>query len=338
MHRLDLSYIGSFQRGRFIDAEKPVEEVWDQVAQLGIPAINESLSAGATPPVKKPWSEWGGYATARARQAVEFRAATKTGSILTQPLPLYYSFLNLVRGAMAMIEQVISAKGHGMRFHPHSDILQSRAEFTKGTFLDYMGVLKMPATIGDSISLEECFRAIPEMQDTYIMLTRLQGKGRCATVHINARHSGAVDMRFYQGANQDEFETHWKAWYPGLADICHLSGPFTLALVTPIAEPSEQAIADFLHAHFLMCLSKTDTARWYVIAQEANEPNLPREMYFFVAAFILGSVVRYEPEQLMGMSGLESLEGWAIKKFVQVSERYFPQLVLNRIYSVPLII
>lgn len=157
---------------------------------------------------------------------------------------------------MAMTEQVISAKGHGLRFHPHSDILQSQAEFARGTFLDYMGVLKMPATIGNSISLDECFRAIPEMQDIYIMLTRFQGKGRCATVHINARHSGAVDMRFYQGANQADFETHWKTWYPGLADICHLSGPFTLALVTPIAPPSEQAISDFLHAHFLMCLSK----------------------------------------------------------------------------------
>lgn len=63
MHKLDFSYVGSFQRGRFFDAERPVEEVWDQVAQLGIPAINESLSAGATPPVKKPWSEWGGYGT-----------------------------------------------------------------------------------------------------------------------------------------------------------------------------------------------------------------------------------------------------------------------------------
>ncbi len=62
-----------------------------------------------------------------------------------------------------------------------------------------------------------------------------------------------------------------------------------------------------------------------------TDPSLvfPRPAYYFVTLFILGSVVRYEPELMLDTVDPNSLSGWLLKRVIQGAERFFPQLMLS---------
>jgi hypothetical protein len=68
------------------------------------------------------------------RQAIELRAATREATLLTAPLSLYYSVLNLTRASLAIREDGLDSKRHGLFFDQDPDILQCRAKVTDGTF------------------------------------------------------------------------------------------------------------------------------------------------------------------------------------------------------------
>src|SRR5207248_10223211 len=92
MARLSLPHVGSFQEGHRIVTENPLEEVWSRIARLGITRyVRDSLASTVTATAPPPWDDWGPYATIRMRQAVEFWQASRSGSLLTRPLALYYS-------------------------------------------------------------------------------------------------------------------------------------------------------------------------------------------------------------------------------------------------------
>src|SRR5512139_421628 len=102
---LSLHHIGSLQPGRRLESEDPLEEVWSRVSRVGIGEWLEFASRSSTPPISVPWDQWGPYAATRVRQAAEFRIASRRASLLTRPLLLYYCFLNLVRGFLAIETQ-----------------------------------------------------------------------------------------------------------------------------------------------------------------------------------------------------------------------------------------
>jgi hypothetical protein len=45
--------------------------------------------------------------------------------------------------------------------------------------------------------------------------------------------------------------------------------------------------------------------------------------------FILGSLVRYQPEIILAAAGTESELGWFLGRFIRAAERFYPQLVLS---------
>jgi hypothetical protein len=44
--------------------------------------------------------------------------------------------------------------------------------------------------------------------------------------------------------------------------------------------------------------------------------------------FILGSIVRYQPELILPVSGSDSETGWLLRRFLSQAERFYPQLKL----------
>jgi hypothetical protein len=65
---------------------------------------------------------------------------------------------------------------------------------------------------------------------------------------------------------------------------------------------------------------------WYLIREVDNHSTLTRASYYYIAVFILGSIVRYEPELMLEVSYLDSEIGWFIDRFLNKAERFFPQL------------
>src|SRR5437660_1467825 len=107
------TWIGSFQSGFRYESENPVEEVWSRVARLGATTalragLCDSVDASRTDQIAR-------YAALRIRQAVEFRQATRGSTVLTAPLTLYYSFLNLVRALLSLSTAEEPSRTHGLR-------------------------------------------------------------------------------------------------------------------------------------------------------------------------------------------------------------------------------
>src|SRR6266849_7851840 len=95
MSGLGLKYTGSFQSERTrYHSENPLEEAWTRIAQLGSAEFVGSIFQPEKP---NNGDKVVTYSAVRVRQAIEFRDAARQSTLLTSPLLLYYSFLNLTR-------------------------------------------------------------------------------------------------------------------------------------------------------------------------------------------------------------------------------------------------
>jgi hypothetical protein len=124
------TWIGSFQTGRRYESENPMEEVWSRIAKLGATTalrdgLCNSVEASHTDKIAR-------YAALRIRQAVEFRQATRGSTVLTAPLTLYYSFLNLVRALLSLSTAKEPSRTHGLRFSSASSLFDTTAVVQAG--------------------------------------------------------------------------------------------------------------------------------------------------------------------------------------------------------------
>jgi hypothetical protein len=73
------------------------------------------------------WQKHLSYLQVRLTQALEFRRAAHSLTLLTAPLTLYYSFLNLMRAYMTLRHEVQAGKHHGLSFHAAASLFESEA-------------------------------------------------------------------------------------------------------------------------------------------------------------------------------------------------------------------
>jgi hypothetical protein len=224
--RIDLPYVGPLKLGEYVRSERPLDEVWNWVSRFGVTDWLQKNTSGSV-----PWQNWGPYAVARLRQAVEFRAAAGQGSILTRPLPLYYSLLNLLRGFFALKNDVAPRAAHGLSFkgQNQADIFQTAAEMTDGTFTDYLDLLKAPHQQGTRITLYDALLRIIETANYYTS-TPL-GQAEVFGVRVEAFHSGKALLHFYGPGQEVDFRTSWQQWFPKLKDHCFLEPTGRILLV-----------------------------------------------------------------------------------------------------------
>jgi hypothetical protein len=332
--RIDLAYVGPLKRGDYARSENPLEEDWLWISRFGIASWLQKISK----PTAHSWTGWQSYSVVRVRQAVEFRAAARSGSILTRPLPLYYSLLNLLRGFLASREGIESKKSHGLTFVEGSqvDIFQTGAKIAKGTFTDYLDALKVPYQEGTVITLHESLLKIVETANYFT--TASLGPAEVFQVNVLAYQvSHKVLLHFYGPGEETDFRNSWQQWFPKLKDICSLEPTDRILLVdtSKIDTTTYQAVCDFCHQFLEVNLKSYEDPAWFAIRYSKPELDLPRPAFYFVAAFILSSVVRYKPEFLLNVSNLDSEHGWLIERFLNAAERYFPQLLLHLISTNP---
>jgi len=333
MRPIDLAYVGSFKRGIYLRSENPPEEVWTWIARIG---ITDWLKRSAK--TKGAWDDWGPYTVARVRQAVEFRTAARDVSILTRPLPLYYSLLNLLRGFIAMNEAREAKKRHGLSFVGEDELkfFDMGAEFTNGTFTDYLDVLNNSYGQKTVITLGEAFSRIVEIGDK---ISPSVGPNEVFQVSLEAYHSGKVRLHFKCPPGEEAlFATSWQQWFPKLKDLCSLEPANTILAVdtSKVDTSTHEAITDFCYRALEVNLNSCDELSWFAIRQTTAAFDLPRPALYFIGAFILSAAVRYKPERLLDISDPDSETGWIVARFLTAAERYFPHLLLNWVFEHPL--
>ena len=120
-------------------------------------------------------------------QAVELRRANNNMTLLTRPLPLYYSFLNLLRACFAMVQDEIPKVGHGLKYRSAADILECAATLCAGTFTTYLEANGATWASKRSFTLEECICRTPESAGDYQTIT-----GKFAARRTGFRHTSIL--------------------------------------------------------------------------------------------------------------------------------------------------
>ncbi len=317
--------IGSFQTGNIVETENPLEEVWSTVALHG---SADYLQKDLTPPAGQPVAPYTQYAGIRARQAVEFREAARQATLLTSPLSLYYSFLNLTRASLCLHSDMLNSIGHGLRFNSGTDLLSSEAQLTQGTFTDYLYAAGYPRSSGTVVRLHEALARIIEIRWAYADL--YGGNSLVVPIDLEVYRDEEVVLRIPKSIyDLSSNATNWSSELPSISGCCTL-GSDENTLETTFEVSSREDVISFCSSRMQPDLLWREHAlRWYLVRQ--TDPNLvfPRPAYYFVTLFILGSIVRYEPELMLDTVDPNSLIGWLLKRVVQVAERFFPQLMLS---------
>jgi len=321
---IGLQYTGSFKRGFRVESENPLEEVWSQIAMHSASEFISPLR-----PTNKPevWKELVLYATVRIRQGVELRDAAQAVTSLTSPLLWYYSFLNLTRGFMAIGPEVRSTNGHGLHFKSGPDILRCSADLLKaGTFVEFLasqGCNQAKMTM----SLQDALSRVIEIQQDYVRV--FDSPSQVMPLAVEAEIGGEVHLRMPSSYYTILHPTTWQQQCPSLSDCCQLySKKETFRLIGQTSQ-NESDISDFLYKHLEDDLSNRN--RWYVIRTVEPEFVLPRAAYYFIAMFILGSAVRYEPQLVQHAMHPDAKTSWLLNRFIVAARRYYPHLMLNMV-------
>ena len=124
--------IGSFQKEAKRITESPIDELWSRIGQLG---SEEYLRKVCTPHKGDiNWDDYTSYIAVRAQQSIELWSSYKNSTLLTSPLSLYYSFLNIHRAFFALVQEEMPKSSHGLGFVQKADLFDSGAKLLKGSF------------------------------------------------------------------------------------------------------------------------------------------------------------------------------------------------------------
>lgn len=322
MSNLGLPYIGSFQYTYRYQTENPLEEMWSRIARYG---TTDFLKAHKPTTPNIDWNKYIDYIAVRIKQSVEFRISSKKTSLITSPLVLYYSFLNLTRAFMALGPEIIPSPTHGLTFKKSSDILSSSAKLTKGTFTDYLTAFGFSWKKDTIVSLQDAFARIIEIN--HDLRTIKNQFSYIIPVHIKALIRGPLFIHIL--SPYLEFPDSWKSEFPKLSEKCKLGSDKKSLTITDnkICE-SYDSISKYLNDNLYPNLTFIGSAYWYLIREVDKSLVFPRAAYYYIAMFILGNIVRYEPELLLEVSQMNSELGWFAQRFIDIAERFYPQLKL----------
>jgi hypothetical protein len=285
--------MGSFQSGVSKKTEAPLENMW---SLLGLYGSEEYLQENATF-TKRPENKDAliKYTAVRMRQSGELRLATRRATLLTAPLTLYYSILNLTRASMAVRDEIFSS-GHGLKFDGDASLLRCRAKIINGTFSEYLKLTGVRVRPGTKISLDECLSRIIEMYGDYFTVTRKPADA--CPIRVNAYHSGKMLLNFNADwVGEGHFRSHWQNEYPSLDPVCELEPEGCVLKVKKDNEPkTSEDVQNFCRDRLESSSVLADNPTWYIVRHTNPDLVWPRPAYYFAALFILGSIVRYQPE------------------------------------------
>jgi hypothetical protein len=154
-----LRYIGSIQRAHRVRTDEPLNELWQAWSKLSDDHYLKAHWTGSNDEQRLTVSTI-------IRQAQEYRAASKQTSLLTRPVLVYYSALNLAKAAIWLRTDAAPPQHHGlMRPDPADEILDLAAKVNNGVFRSLADMLGRKTTIGDRFTLRDFVANLVELRD-----------------------------------------------------------------------------------------------------------------------------------------------------------------------------
>lgn len=309
--------------------ENELEEVWHQARRYGTPEYCDYQMGDDAPSDSEFLKQ---YVVTRVLQALEFREPTRNATVLSRPLLVYYSLLNLTRAMLAVATHKPSEPSHGLAVSgDHSSLGELYAKVRKtGTLVELLQVRGI-STSQDQVHFHSLLESIPELRSALNVPGR---RSDVSVVWVRATIKGGLRFHFpQQSISAEDFEASWRENYPGLVSSFEHGDAYTLSLKDgelPLDDDPNllaQRIGKFcdekLEANLI------DPSRWYLVSAQNPHAIWPREARYLAALFILSHTVRYQPELLYRESIANSYQHTLVDSVVRMADRYVPQLLLG---------
>lgn len=336
---MDFPYMGTYKHGAHYQTEDALDYVWDQIRRHSSREYLDGAYRMAGTGLTK--AEVIDYCLPRFRQACEFRASSRGLSLVTKPLPLYYALLNMTRAFVVLRDEAEPSSSHGLRDSKEKvdDLLSYSVLVTKGgTFGALWHLLGNAGEFPERLTLKDCLSQIPEI--LWQFNSPWRGMSLCVPVTAGVRYPGYGELTFAgEYLPDNSFSENWKSWFPDLATCageCNLSNPGKPQFLTAEQlvfrqdhNADQDRVIAFARTYLTDDIMSMNNKRFFLTLRRQGVPPLRREAAYLGAMFILGSIVRYDPESLLKAAEPDAEVAWFLESFLKAAERFYPQLMLS---------
>jgi YaaC-like protein len=313
----------NFQRWR---TDAPIEEIWKFLlifADIGY--------------LKKRWSTTEASLVAVStmlRQAHEYHLASRTVSLLTRPLLIYYSMLNLAKAAIYIVTDVPPFENHGLCSSRMADRLTDcSGQARSGVFQQLCRIEGLEIPSKRRLSFEDFVANLLEME--YASRDYLGRQSEILRPKVTSYFGGKVEIHISKAQaaalNIDPSEAI-KGRSDLLKDFNETETVDEILLTSKISwdgDDGRQKRRELVARHVTFGVFPGQPPFLCLLPHDRK---LPRASSYFGAMWLLSEIVRYEPQYVDRFlrGGDDSVE-WYVREVCDMSERVFPNLMIDLI-------
>ena len=266
-------------------------------------------------------------------QAHEYYLASHTVTLMTSPLLIYYSALNLAKAVINVVNDSPSSDYHGLCKPEMTDsLLDVSVETNNGVFLELAQLAGTTIATGRRFRLEDFLVNMLDMQDDYCGYFNREPS--YVWPNVKAYFSGKVEVEFstdflgernledfrsllqerthlYEDFEETEVEGQWKLESKEVYE----------------GEDRKAARLELLNRHFEFSVFPKNH---YFMNILPFEEQMPPAAAYFGAMYVLSEIVRYKPNHIHRfLRAKDSSVEWFIQQLCSISKRVLPNLLLN---------
>jgi hypothetical protein len=329
-----LAYVGPYEKFTKIRSDNPIREIWDMLLKHS--DINY---------LSKCWEEKDVddyvYVSNSLIQAHEYYNASKVLSLKTRPLLLYYSFLNLTKAILFLIEGRRPSNYHGLckeniekSIEKSEDFLSFSAEVNNGVFYQLAELLGCRIALKSRFTLEDFFSNMIELSPIFSDYFGKKSNFICPEVigytngelkiSFNKEILNIYDIKYDDliAIFDKEFKVHVEEKdIVFLRKICEEGEGFNIFY---------QRATEILENY--MSYSIFDDGQYY-FSYINTESKIHGALGYFGTMYLLSSIVRYKPEHIYKLLDEKNISiNWFFGKICDIAERVYPNMMLNLLY------
>jgi len=253
--------------------------------------------------------------------AQEFYKAADGVSVLTRPLLLFYGMIDLAKTLfIATHGKKSPSRAHGLRIVKgwNGQISELSVNVIRdGTFPQFHGCYCKDSLYNAKFTLKELFSQIPEIKTEFE--TIYNEKSRALLTSRGEYGPMLIDSELTEYTNLDSLLTQ----IPGFTEKYRIMGAGT---------DNRFIVGQGMGASEVMTRSISGDKYFVLPLEKETVISVPEMSVHYMIMYLLGMLVRYHPEEWGKMiKGEETGEMFILNKFLTVTKRKFPNLVLNEL-------
>lgn len=316
--------------------ENPEEELWKKLLQYAYKARVLKYYSDNSIHIEGKEAILSEIVIGSFLQAHEYYYLSKTATLHTSPLLLYYGTINLLLGACTLFfGEELAIKNHGMKIKPSdtsTDIGSSKVCFVSkhdGGIHVFKQIIEAQTQVSpdlEELSIKEMLLSIPEINFEAIQCYG-EEENYCIPLDTIYTEDGVIEKAYFRGKNRDT-----------ILHIFSCVPDFNRSYLNPsFSENEDETIATLRHKYLQEPIDYTAmTGQSYLLVghniNRGKSIVFPQWIYMYAALYGMASLCRYSPQKWNPFIRLdEKGEKLLVEKFIDLSRRKLPNIILSMI-------